>query len=79
MEWQPIETAPREQMAVVILYDPAHNPTVFAGHLVFGDWEAEKVDDDFYGDGPVHPTHWMPLPAPPTPSTAPAEASSSSA
>jgi hypothetical protein len=27
----------------------------------------------------VEPTHWMPLPAPPTPSTAPAEASSESA
>lgn len=65
MEWQPIETAPR---------DGTH---IFAGSLP-GRWMCsaffEEHDSQWYvvgshwtdaHDGTVNPTHWQPLPSPP--------------
>ena len=66
MEWQPIETAPRdgrhvltfqemqEPSEVVMKYDSWCDLWVYADELL------SDVDP-----APEQPTHWMPLPAPP--------------
>jgi len=72
MEWQPIETAPKDG-SVVLLY---RGLNVVAGWFVRGadyEWyfvddtrldEHENIDPNAYvRDFP--PTHWMPLPPPP--------------
>jgi len=60
MEWQPIETAPRDGTAIIGAWQ-CLNKT----------WEMNKVHFDdgiwwtHYMDGAHEPTHWMPLPEPP--------------
>lgn len=68
MDWQPIATAPVE--TEVIVYDPDNKPSVFTAIKLCGDWCASTEDrdapaDDYFGDEPKNPTHWMPLPHPP--------------
>jgi hypothetical protein len=56
-EWQPIETAPRNEFSDLILFGP---DGVFAGQWWEGGWVnsmQEWVD--------LPPTHWRPLPPPP--------------
>jgi hypothetical protein len=60
MEWQPIETAPKD--GTLVLLGNANNP----------EWplRCRRWDDETWGhwrgqDGD-EATHWMPLPAPPT-------------
>lgn len=58
--WQPIETAPRKAWVLVAWADrPWWTPAVLLSH-----------DDDVWSDeeGSKYrtPTHWMPLPAPPS-------------
>lgn len=55
-QWQPIETAPREELEDLILF----NGKVFVGGWWEGVW-ADSVSD--YAS--PQPTHWMPLPQPP--------------
>lgn len=60
MTWQPIETAPMK--TDVLVYAPrwGRKPLVVqAANPTGGQWWARGV-------GAVRPTHWMPLPAPPT-------------
>ncbi len=57
MQWQPIETAPK--MAHVLLWFPKGEHVVA---LVNGAEHCEAVG--YFG--PDSPTHWMPLPEPPT-------------
>jgi hypothetical protein len=66
--WRPIETAPLDY-SVVLLYQPAtpgHAEAVGQGHRV--DLRAEAHDKwVFQANGWLaEPTHWQPLPAPPT-------------
>lgn len=60
MNWQPIETAPRD--GTVVLTWARHRPNRFAalGHFDAncGDWVS---DGNLY----LEPTHWMPMPTPP--------------
>lgn len=60
-EWQPIESAPSDP---VLLYFPAvqinENPVIRHREQVL----IARVSD--YGAGQSGPTHWMPLPAPPS-------------
>lgn len=67
MEWQPIETAPkdgtpvlvfvpRDRFVAVMQYKPRHN-----GDKIGGDW-AEDLGEQFWR---FTPSHWMPLPEPP--------------
>lgn len=60
--WRPIETAPKDKSNIVLLRQPC-------GSIANGFWLAEA----YAGNGAwiwpyVHktPTHWMPLPSPPT-------------
>tara|TARA_R110000822_G_C14902790_1_gene449209 strand:+ start:211 stop:399 length:189 start_codon:yes stop_codon:yes gene_type:complete len=60
MEWQPIETAPKDKTQVLVWrqYEYSYD------HLLFGiDWfeGGEWQKSRKY----MQPTHWMPLPEPP--------------
>ena len=74
MEWQPIETAPIEpheqatwfrDKSPRLLLCGGGRPWVYIGSFSYtergkGRWKCEALDRN------VNPTHWMPLPAPPT-------------
>lgn len=63
MEWKPIETA-STRFDHVLLYDP----TLPDGERIFTGY---RDGPNWYDDGSErwqhHPSHWMPLPDPPTP------------
>jgi hypothetical protein len=74
MEWQPIETAPKE---IVVEYSDIQR---FGRHVLLWDgstpypyrgrwWQAKNGASNWLADGGMaaHPTHWMPLPTPPVP------------
>jgi len=55
--WQPIGTAPNDRY--ILVYEPELNLVSIATQGKDGRW---------WDDGNLcHPTHWMPLPPPPTP------------
>jgi hypothetical protein len=67
-EWQPIETAPKDQY--IVAYIPNENPVV----LYWGCYDSIQPCGDLYGwlnselgaEFPyLNVTHWMPLPKPP--------------
>ena len=58
--WQPIETAPRDKGAIV--YDAARWGVCEAFNYIEGGWKAHGVN----GSISLRPTHWQPLPSPPT-------------
>ena len=63
MEWQPIETAPKDDKQV-----PLWNPDNPHGEWPYmGVWDAIRQAWTVHVDGQIiYPTHWMPLPDPPT-------------
>lgn len=68
MDWQPIETAPRDG-TYLCLYAPTRKEPFQCGCWI---WETDDNDDPsdgtwWLGDGREddQPTHWMPLPPPP--------------
>jgi len=75
MNWQPIETAPKDGTAILLFF-PSQD-VVIRGCWAWqgeGDWESGiqdfqdwGTDDDLViNDDPYNgPTHWMPLPEPP--------------
>ena len=68
MNWQPIETAPRDQTEVII-FAPGEQPPVFTC-MYIGEWCRSssgqyKPNDDFFGDSKIKAKAWMPLPDPP--------------
>ncbi len=75
MDWQPIETAPRDGTWFLLTggqirygWDGDTQPSVVCGQRTseFGDesWQFAWYDGGYYGEY-EHPTHWMPLPPPP--------------
>jgi len=56
MDWQPIETAPRDRKPL-ILYFPKYENNSGLGEMIL----IERYPVSF----PREPTHWMPLPASP--------------
>ena len=58
MEWQPIETAPKG--TTVLLYRPMMSPRDRIAIRDVRDWCGPSCCPS------AEPTHWMPLPAPPT-------------
>lgn len=73
MEWQPIETAPKNQQIILLLTQP-HNCGEAYAH--FGFWGSAYDDEkpnwrdwwDISDNGDfrfLNPTHWMPVPPPP--------------
>lgn len=77
MEWQPIETAPRNGTSVLIYMPEAYRKKVQEAFWATP-WDGAP-DDQCYWMTPIGPagrgytilpvavTHWMPLPAPPLP------------
>lgn len=64
MNWQPIETAPKDGTGFLAFWgkDTALDERSF-GVVVFVSGEYRNTDD--YGTTYGKPTHWMPLPEPP--------------
>lgn len=75
-EWQPIETAPKDGTSVLIIGAAWREPVIsrWYVHYLHGkpdprrppEWEQQDMCGGFGSyNGPIHPTHWMPLPEPP--------------
>lgn len=60
-EWQPIETAPKE-VKVIVWSQAIVCPCI--AYRIEGQWADSEGDWDLRDD--EQPTHWMPLPEPPT-------------
>jgi hypothetical protein len=69
-EWQPIETAPKDES--VLGYLPGWGIEIGAINSDDEDdvyWVDNPEDGFLYPGEPFFPTHWMPLPSPPAPSS----------
>ncbi len=68
MEWQPIETAPRDGTNILVWW-PSEMHCPVTAHYSTGKWTNEPgFAWKFTGWGQekkTEPTHWMPLPEPP--------------
>jgi len=72
-EWHPIETAPRDG-TVVLIYQPADEGDDIPAVIQVARYEATYFDPNIFqwreAEGEQYetysPTHWMPLPLPPT-------------
>jgi hypothetical protein len=66
MEWQPIETAPKDgtQLLVCVLYEV--DGDVFSERWVDSFWDGKWLWFPKIISAPLPPTHWTPLPPPPT-------------
>jgi hypothetical protein len=60
MQWQPIETAPKGGWILGFGDGPS---TLLCAYLM--EWDGEGWAE-IYSDALMAPTHWMPLPPPPT-------------
>ena len=79
MEWQPIETAPKDGSKFIMArfaddghepdYEVAqYDPHTWPEYVPVGDGlyrKEERVLGEWRNDNPHRMTHWMPLPAPP--------------
>ena len=67
LQWQPIETMPRDGREVIVYRPLAH--TTLDPHIVIAKTTARPTKSKqgvvHYTDKYAHPTHWMPLPPPP--------------
>ncbi|WP_176928754.1 DUF551 domain-containing protein [Variovorax sp. YR634] len=65
-QWQPIETAPKDGTSILLYTSEG----IIEGYWSHNDWEQSPCHATYDGCGGVaincRPTHWMPLPAPPT-------------
>ncbi len=67
--WQPIETAPKSEPLLLWVPLPDTAPVAWGtrlkiGSFVFGRWQYTDTDISVAKYNP--PTHWMPLPEPPS-------------
>ena len=62
MNWQFIESAPLDGTHVLVTET---NAVCEARHIVGEGWYVAGNDPTDVWGGPICPTHWMPLPAPP--------------
>lgn len=68
--WKPIETAPKDGREI-LLWLPAPYSRVEKAHWfeIWGNWQScdfIEPTDEYCGIGSELPTHWQPLPEPPT-------------
>ena len=63
MKWQPIETAPRDGTVILAAHSGAVFDAWWDGVSAWVDGTTSDITDDFVE---FYPTHWMPLPEPPT-------------
>ena len=64
IEWQPIDTAPKDGTVVLALTVEAQNPSARVSWFEGGEWLRVWKPEKFVVAGPTGwwPTHWMPLP-----------------
>ena len=75
MQWQPIETAPRDGTRVLLVtkyklvceafYSTPEKHIKGGSPPQYGWCTSYNEDDPFYNSYEENPTHWMPLPTPP--------------
>lgn len=64
MDWQPIETAPKDWSAIIMYWpDSGENDDVMEGYYSCADGGKDCWMTT--ANVPAEPTHWMPLPEPP--------------
>jgi phage FluMu protein Com len=66
MEWQPIETAPKDGTEVLLCDARFEDAAVGAAMFIAGAWRCYYPHDGGIESVWPSPTHWMPLPAPVT-------------
>lgn len=70
VQWQPIETAPKDGTRILVwLGAPWSNAQAVRWFESWQNWQTEDFPDEYdeyCGIGSELPTHWMPLPHPPT-------------
>ena len=68
MDWQPIETAPRDG-TLILVCTRGYQRIRSMMTTFWSEASAKRFGAKFgwyhEGDGAITPTHWMPLPAPP--------------
>ena len=65
-EWQPIETAPRDSGPLLFFLKDSHlGSRIHCGTFIGQDKKTMLIGGYFSYDVPT-PTHWQPLPDPPT-------------
>lgn len=64
MNWQPIETAPKDGTDVLV-WGPGCKSIVASWNPAETRWSDGFWDDGLTDDPWIHATHWMPLPAGP--------------
>lgn len=69
MNWQPIETAPRDGVFILLGYAGSHTSEGrWVGDPSRNHWGETgwfETDEDVLCEHPSEPTHWMPIPQPP--------------
>lgn len=67
MDWQPIETAPKDGTQILAYAEGSRGLNYFsvAEWATAKDYAPRSVADWFWAYA-IRPTHWMPLPAPPS-------------
>ena len=72
MTWQPIETAPKDGRGIILIDMGAPVPEAGIGYWAGDLWSCVDPSPEALADRAtiqaitwLHPTHWMPLPAPP--------------
>lgn len=67
MDWQTMETAPKDE-TVILIHKPEWKYPYVAHWYEYSKLHS-SVEDGYclhpHNNGPQHPTHWMPLPEPP--------------
>lgn len=67
--WRPIETAPKDG-TLVLIFAALGNPAAFEGVLLAAYGRTDDNGEDWWaldsGGWVKSPSHWMPLPPPPT-------------
>lgn len=69
--WQPIETAPKSGMLILLgaangVWVGKYMPVYGSGFVPENPWSSMLLNHDHISNRYPNPTHWMPLPAPPT-------------
>ena len=71
-DWQLIKTAPRDGTRVLVYAERVVGEASYRLDEDEGGpdawwWSRSGPGTSHLGDSPIHPSHWMPLPTPPTP------------
>ena len=69
--WRPIETAPKDGALIVLgarngVWLGKYVPVYQSGYRPENPWSSMLLNHDYMAERYTRPTHWMPLPPPPT-------------